>query len=318
MIHIFIGTCEVQHNENKRTIKREYNLPRMPIFIVQEAQDWQELAQRFGGDSLFAEPVTIDIRLLKAPNVDQQRLLAQLLTSISSSGSDQVWLTANFAKAKDKWILNLQKQIGNQEVSRHVATDLSISAQRQWLERYANTRNVSLPMASIDMLADMCQGNLVVAANHIDMLALSDDATDVPELSDVAQFSFFSIFETVLRGNSHDTLRVLKQTLKQHSNAPIPFTRQLATHIAKLIQLAAEQGDEFTARNLGFWGASGKLAVALVRQPWVSITLLERMQARLATLERAAMGQSEHDIELELVNMFMALNAVYPTRIPKF
>jgi DNA polymerase-3 subunit delta len=268
-------------------------------FIVEQHFKWDALLAANASQGLFADRKLVDLRIPSGrPGVDGAAALAALAANLNRDNVTLVTLPRlDRATQQSAWFEALTRDavtVAVQPVER--------DALPAWIgARLARAGQRASP-ATLEYLADLCEGNLLAARQEIDKLALllpqgelAQDAVEAA-VSDVARFDVFALSEAWLAGDAARALRVLG-ALREAGEALTLVVWQLAedVHALAAVREAMDGGMPAAAaiRQARVWGRRQAAMESAARR--VPRDVLRGLLARLAPLDALAKGLGRGD-----------------------
>jgi len=268
-------------------------------FIVEQHFKWDALIAANASRGLFADRKLIDLRIPSGrPGVDGAAALAALAAGLNRDNVTLVTLPKlDRATQQSAWFEALSRDavtIAVQPVER--------DALPAWIGARLARAGQRAPPATLEYLADLCEGNLLAARQEIDKLALllppgelAQDAVEAA-VSDVARFDVFALSEAWLAGDAPRALRVLA-ALRDAGEALTLVVWQLAedVHALAAVRAAMDGGTPAAVaiRQARVWGRRQAAMESAARR--VSRDTLRALVARLAPLDALAKGLGHGD-----------------------
>lgn len=181
-------------------------------FIAEQYFKWGELRNAAQSLSLFAERKIIDLRIPSGkPGVEGGQALQDYVANMNSDVLTLISLP------KLDWTVQKSQWFGALE--RHAvmisADDIPRNALPRWIAGRLKRQEQSTDEATLEFLADRCEGNLLAAFQEIQKLALLFPAGTLAfeqvkdAVMDVARYDIFKLSEAMLSGNAIRYTRIL-------------------------------------------------------------------------------------------------------------
>jgi len=223
-------------------------------FAAEPGFDWEELLQSGSSLSLFADKQLIELRMPTGkPGQTGSRVLCELVENLPA---DTMLLVISGAVDKagqnQKWFKALDKAGASAE-----AKEIRLNDFPGWIANRLRHKGLLADQQSIALLTHYFEGNLLAAAQEIDLLALNtdvdstraSDASAKPDaqhqlaalqssVSDNSRFSVFSYLDACLAGDWQRTCRIL-DGLKAEKDESVFLVVMLSREVRKLAQMAA-------------------------------------------------------------------------------
>jgi DNA polymerase-3 subunit delta len=195
----------IEAADSIRAAARAAGYTERETFIAEQHFKWGELRNSAQSMSLFASRKVIDLRIPSGkPGVEGGQALQDYCASLSPDVMTLISLPKlDWAAQKSQWFSTLQQH--GVLVS---ADDIPRSTLPRWIAGRLKRQGQSADEATLEFLADRCEGNLLAAFQEIQKLALLfpsgllsfDQVKDA--VMDVARYDIFKLAEAMLSGNS--------------------------------------------------------------------------------------------------------------------
>lgn len=223
-------------------------------FVAEAGFDWEDLLQSGSSMSLFADKQLIELRIPTGkPGQAGSRVLCELAENMPA---DTMLLVISGAVDKagqnQKWFKALDKAGISAE-----AKELRLNDFPGWIANRLRSKGLLSDKETIALLTHYFEGNLLAAAQEIDLLALntavgsgsSAEAVSKPDakkqlaalqasVSDNSRFSVFSYLDACLAGDWQRTSRIL-DGLKAEKDESVFLVVMLSREVRKLAQMAS-------------------------------------------------------------------------------
>jgi DNA polymerase-3 subunit delta len=181
-------------------------------FIAEQHFKWGELRNSAQSLSLFAERKIIDLRIPSGkPGVEGGQALQDYVAKLSPDILTLISLPKlDWTAQKSQWFGALQQH--GVIIS---ADDIPRNALPRWIAGRLKRQEQSTDEATLEFLADRCEGNLLAAFQEIKKLALLFPAGPLSfeqikdAVMDVARYDIFKLSEAMLNGNAVRYTRIL-------------------------------------------------------------------------------------------------------------
>jgi DNA polymerase-3 subunit delta len=181
-------------------------------FIAEQHFKWGELRNSAQSLSLFAERKIIDLRIPSGkPGVEGGQALQDYVTKLSPDILTLISLPKlDWTAQKSQWFGALQQHGVIISVD-----DIPRNALPRWIAGRLKRQEQSTDEATLEFLADRCEGNLLAAFQEIKKLALLFPAGPLSfeqikdAVMDVARYDIFKLSEAMLNGNAVRYTRIL-------------------------------------------------------------------------------------------------------------
>jgi len=259
--------------------------------------DWNQALAGAREMSLFAGKKIIEVRM---PGGRPGDAGAKALTRYAAQPpSDDCMLllvggTADRNVQKSKWFAAVE--------AAGVAVEcpaIQLAQLPQWVARRMSARNLQFDEAAAARLAHLLEGNLLAAAQAIDLLALLSPhamvTCDAVEnaITDHARFNVFAFSDACLAGSAHRCTRIL-QSLRREQAEPVLILWALAKETRALCFLSAGlargENQQGLFKRHGVWSSrAGAVGAALRR---LSAPQCENLLRRLARADLMLKGRA--------------------------
>ncbi len=173
-------------------------------FVVEQYFKWGELRNSAQSLSLFAERKVLDIRIPSGkPGTEGGQALQDYAAHLSPDVLTLITLPKlDWTAQKSQWFSALERH--GVVVS---ADDIPRKNLPRWLATRLQRQDQSADEATLDFIADRCEGNLLAAFQEIQKLALLYPAGNLSfenvknAVMDVARYDVFKLSEAMLQGN---------------------------------------------------------------------------------------------------------------------
>ena len=268
--------------------------------------DWAQLMAESMSLSLFASQRLVEIDLgRKKPDRAAQE---HLKTLAESTGDDLCVITVESLSRDD-----LNAACFRAIDARGMTVPCKLpegSAFREWLQKRAASRGRKLDSEVLDLLQARTEGNLLAAAQEIDLLALLVDHADIAledalgAVGDSARYDVYKVIDSALQGDGVRALRMLRGVRDEGAD-PIVISWSAGRELRTLSRLAAARNVEsgFAAERV-WQSRQPLLRRALQRLKGSQIDLLLRESVRIDLL---AKGMGTGDAWEELESLLVAV-----------
>ena len=190
-----------------------------------------------------------------------------------------------------------------------------------WIDRRLRANNLTGEAAVAERLSHFVEGNLLAAAQAIDLLALLYPAQAITArqvedtIADHARFTVYIFGEACLTGETARVLRIL-QGLRRNKTEPILVLWALTREVRALCQVHAglNMGEPSQAlfKRCGIWGRRNSLVSTALRR--LSQRRCEAILRQLARADLVLKGRAtplRKDIWQEIEHMALQMCGVY-------
>ncbi|BBJ00586.1 DNA polymerase III subunit delta [Ferrigenium kumadai] len=276
-------------------------------FTVEQHFKWAELRNSAQSLSLFAERKVIDLRIPSGkPGVEGGQALQEYVANLSPDILTLITLPKldNTAR-KSQWFAALERN-----GVMVTADDVPRGALPRWIAGRLKRQEQTADNATLEFLADRCEGNLLAAFQEIQKLALLfpagqlslDDVKDA--VMDVARYDIFKLSEAMLTGNAARFARIL-EGLRAEGTATVlvlwAITEDVRT-LGKVLQAVQRGGNLANAmRDARVWGPRQGLIENAARR--MKFPHIERAMQQAARLDKTIKGLRQGDVWDELLQL---------------
>jgi DNA polymerase-3 subunit delta len=275
-------------------------------FVVEQGFDWGALLQSGSSMSLFDDKRLIELRMPTGKpgqigsrmlvelteNFPPDTLLIVICGAVDRTGQNQKWF-----KALDAAGVSAE------------AKEVKLADFPGWLSHRLRSKGLLPDQQSIELLTHYFEGNLLAAAQEIDLLALNilsgngapadakqQLATLQSAVSDNSRFSVFSYLDACLSGDWQRTSRII-DALSSERDQSVFLIIMLSREVRRLTQMAsalaggANKGQVF--KQYRVWGADQHKIDSAIRRhgrdQW------QRILQQTAKLDKIAKGRASSE-----------------------
>ncbi|OGS96812.1 MAG: DNA polymerase III subunit delta [Gallionellales bacterium RBG_16_56_9] len=297
----------IEAADSIRAAARAAGYSERETFIAEQHFKWGELRHSAQSLSLFASRKIIDLRIPSGkPGLEG----GQALQDYCASQSPDVLTLISLPKLdktarKSQWFSALEKH--GVMIS---ADDIPRSALPRWIAGRIKRQDQTADDATLEFLADRCEGNLLAAFQEIQKLALLfpsgllsfEQVRDA--VMDVARYDIFKLSEAMLSGNAARYARIL-DGLRAEGTATVLVLWAISEEIrtlGKVLQATQQGGNINNAlRDARVWGPRlGSIESAVRRLKFPHI---ERAMLQAARLDKIIKGLRQGDVWDELLQL---------------
>lgn len=207
-------------------------------FHADQHLDWNQVGEELGAMSLFSEKRRIEIHL---PNGKLGNGRDLLESTLQNPPEDNLILLISSkldaAETRRKWYKTLQ----NKGV--HVAVwPIDLDRFPDWLQKRAQSRNLTLTRGALQMLVERLEGNLLAASQEIERLALLSPGKTVDEeaveqaVQDSSRFNVFELVTELLQGRTPHARKIIS-VLQQEGENPLGMLTVFARDLGIVLEL---------------------------------------------------------------------------------
>jgi len=306
-IWLVAGDEQLRVNESVDLIRqsaRQEGFVGREVFFVERGFDWQGLLEELNSPSLFADKRIIELKMAQAkPGVEGSKALQQAVKNV---GPDVLLLVQTskieWSDRKSAWV-NAFAETG-------IWVDvepLSIDQMPTFITARLKKAGLSPDPEVVALLVERCEGNLVAAAQEIELLALltGKDALSTKAVSETismsARYDIFTLSEALLRADSARVVRIL-EGLRVEGEEPILVLWALLEEIRSVLQVSTNGN----AKRLFRGGFKRREALTSVNQKIVKRQLFEFLR-RAGRIDGMIKGAIDGDPWSELIQLSVEL-----------
>lgn len=297
----------IEAADSIRAAARAAGYTERETFFAEQHFKWSELRNSAQSLSLFAERKVIDIRIPSGkPGTEGGQALQAYCADLPLDVLTLVSLPKlDWAAQKSQWFGTLQKH--GVVVS---ADDISRSALPGWIAGRLKRQEQSVDNATLEFLADRCEGNLIAAYQEIQKLGLLfpggqvtfDQVKDA--VMDVARYDIFKLSEAMLTGNAVRYARIL-DGLRAEGTATVLVLWAISEDIRTLgkVLLAMQRGGNLgnVLRDIRVRKDRQGLIEGAARR--LKFPHIERAMLQAARLDKTIKGLRPGDVWDELLQL---------------
>ena len=297
----------IEAGDSIRAAARAAGYSERETFIAEQHFKWAELKNSAQSLSLFAEKKVIDIRIPTGkPGVEGGQALQDYVTNLSPDILTLITLPKlDSTTQKSKWFAALQ-----QHAVVIATNDVPRNALPAWLAGRLKRQNQSTDKATLEFLADRCEGNLLAAFQEIQKLALLFPEGELSfeqvkdAVTDVARYDITKLTEAMLTGNATRFVRIL-DGLRGEGTATVLVLWAMSEEIRKLgkVLQAMQRGANVSnaMRDARVWGASTSLIENATRR--FKLPSVKNAIRHAALLDKTIKGLRQGDVWDELMQL---------------
>ncbi|MDH4285820.1 MAG: DNA polymerase III subunit delta [Gallionella sp.] len=297
----------VEAADSIRVAARAAGYSERETFIAEQHFKWGELRNSAQSMSLFAERKVIDLRIPSGkPGTEGGQALQEYVANMSPDILTLISLPKmDWAAQKTQWFAALQQH--GVMVS---ADDIPRTALPRWIAARLKRQEQAADEATLEFLADRCEGNLLAAFQEIQKLALLfppgqlsfEQVKDA--VMDVARYDIFKLSEAMLSGNAARFARIL-DGLRAEGTATVLVLWAVSEDIrtlGKVLQAVQRGGDIGNAlRELRVRKDRHGLIENAARR--FKFAHIERALLQAARLDKTIKGLRQGDVWDELLQL---------------
>ncbi len=302
----------IEAADSIRVAARAAGYTERETFIAEQHFKWNELRYSAQSLSLFATRKVIDLRIPSGkPGVEGGQALQDYCANLSAAKLNADILTLISLPRMDK---TAQKSQWFGALQQHgvmiSADDIPRGALPRWIADRLKRQEQTADDATLEFLADRCEGNLLAAFQEIQKLALLFPAGTLTfeqvkdAVMDVARYDIFKLSEAMLSGNAARYARIL-DGLRAEGTATVLVLWAISEEIRTLgkVLLAAQRGGNIgnAMRDARVWGARQGLIENAARR--LKFPHIERAMQQAARLDKIIKGLRRGDVWDELLQL---------------
>lgn len=286
-------------------------------YTLEPGFDWKQVTTSARSRSLFAEKKVIELRMPTGkPGDAGGKTLIDCAESIDGADTVLVIISGGTDKntQRTKWFKAVE--------AAGVAVECPAIAARQlpaWVVRRMRGKGLKFDDEAAKRLSVLVEGNLLAAAQAIDLLALLSPNTTVTAeavehaIADHARFNVYAFVDACLTGSPHRCTRIL-QSLRRNQAEPVLILWALTREVRALCHLSAglARGEKLQAllRRHGVWSSRADLVNGALRR--LSAARCHRLLRQLAAADlmlkgRAPMQRQNIWEEIERIGLGMCV-----------
>ncbi len=297
----------IEAADSIRAAARAAGYTERETLIAEQHFKWGELRNSAQNLSLFASRKVIDLRIPSGkPGVEGGQALQDYCANLQPDILTLICLPRMDKTAqKSQWFGALQQH--GVMIS---ADDIPRSTLPRWIAARLKRQEQSADEATLEFLADRCEGNLLAAFQEIQKLALLFPAGTLTfeqvkdAVMDVARYDIFKLSEAMLSGNATRYARIL-DGLRGEGTATVLVLWAVSEEIRTLgkVLLAAQRGGNIgdAMRDARVWGARQSAIETAARR--LKLPLVERAMLQAARVDKLIKGLRHGDVWDELLQL---------------
>ncbi|MBI3480284.1 MAG: DNA polymerase III subunit delta [Nitrosomonadales bacterium] len=297
----------IEAADSIRAAARAAGYSERETFVAEQYFKWGELRNSAQSLSLFAERKIIDLRIPSGkPGVEGGQALQDYVASLSPDILTLISLPKlDWTAQKSQWFGALERHgvmVSADDISRH--------ALPRWIAGRLKRQEQTVDEATLEFLADRCEGNLLAAFQEIQKLALLFPAGPLSfeqvkdAVMDVARYDIFKLSEAMLSGNAVRYARIL-DGLRAEGTATVLILWAISEDIRTLGKalLAVQRGGNLgnALRDLRVRKDKQGLIEHAARR--IKFPHIERAMQQAARLDKTIKGLRQGDVWDELLQL---------------
>jgi len=294
-----------------RAAARAAGFTERDVFVAEQHFKWSELRNSAQSLSLFAQRKVVDLRIPSGkPGTEGAQALQDYCEHLGEDVLTLITLPKLDKTAQNSKWFNALRQHGVVVT----ADDISRQALPGWIAGRLRRQQQSVEPATLEFLADRCEGNLLAAFQEIRKLALLFPAGSLPfeqvkdAVMDVARYDIFKLSEAMLGGNVERFVRIL-DGLRAEGTATVLVLWAISEEIralGKVLQATRRGSNVGTAlRDARIWGARQGLIEQALRR--IRLSGVERALQQAARVDKVIKGLRPGDAWDELLQLGMRI-----------
>ena len=297
----------IETADSIRAAARAAGYTERETYIAEQHFKWSELHNNAQTMSLFASRKVIDLRIPSGkPGMEGGQALQAYCTNLNPDVLTLISLPKlDWAAQKSQWFGALQQHgvmISTDDIPR--------SALPRWVAERLKRQEQTADIATLEFLADRCEGNLLAAFQEIQKLALLfpagalsfDQVKDA--VMDVARYDIFKLSEAMLNGNATRYAHIL-DGLRAEGTATVLVLWAISEDIrtlGKVLQSIQRGGNLGNAlRDVRVRKDRQGLIESAVRR--LKFPSIERAMLQAARLDKTIKGLRQGDVWDELLQL---------------
>ena len=202
----------IEAADSIRAAARAAGYTERETYIAEQYFKWNELRNSAQTFSLFASRKVIDLRIPSGkPGIEGGQALQAYCDNLNPDVLTLITLPKmDWSAQKSQWFVTLQKH-----GVMVPADDIPLGALPRWISERLKRQEQAADEATLEFLADRCEGNLLAAFQEIQKLALLfppgaltfDQVKEA--VMDVARYDISKLSEAMLKGNSVRFVHIL-------------------------------------------------------------------------------------------------------------
>lgn len=282
--YFLYGEEPLQQAETLDLLRREARARGFEERLVHEVDanfDWRTFLDACANLSLFASRRVIELRLGNTkPGLEGSKALRDY--AARPSPDDLLLVSAGRLDAKDRqaqWVKALDALGDSVQIDPVPASRLP-----RWVRQRAAARGLELAEAAAVALAERVEGNLLAAAQEVEMLALlhAPGSAGVEEVlaavADSARHNSFALAECAFAGDAGRALRMLRSFRREGIDAiPVAWVVIRDLRVLCMAALAEARGERaervFARRDVNVWESRQPAYKAALRRHRITVLL---------------------------------------------
>lgn len=294
-----------------RNKAKEEGVTERLVFHVSGLSDWESLGAEINSMSLFAEKRLIEVRMgSKKPDKLGISVLNQITLSDNFDDRFVIVLENNESSIKKtKWFKSLQSSGVFFE-----SKMLDSSALSHWIVATGKELGVEFSQLALQLFCERVEGNLLVASQELEKLALATSGQRIEEddivssMNDSGSFDIYDLTNNLLRGDLYRTLRVVRR-LREIGVEPVLIIWAIVRELRLLATIIAEVENGSSVAKLidsaRIWGPRKGAFEIFIQKATVAQVLKLLLHANYidTVIKGARLGSVWDEIEILSLNI---------------
>jgi len=313
-LYVIFGDAQllaIESADSIRSAARAAGYTEREIHIADQHFKWSELHNSAHSMSLFASRKVIDLRIPSGkPGVEGGQALQAYCTSLNPDVLTLISLPKlDWAAQKSQWFGMLQQH--GVMIS---AEDIRRIALPRWIAERLKRQQQMADNATLEFIADRCEGNLLAAFQEIKKLELLfpsgllsfDQVKDA--ILDVARYDIFKLSEAMLNGNAMRFAHIL-DGLRAEGTATVLVLWAISEDIrtlGKILQSLQHGGNLSSALREVRLRKDKQLQIDSAARR-LKLPTIERSMLQAARLDKTIKGLRNGDVWDELMQLGLRL-----------
>jgi len=297
----------IEAADSIRAAARTAGYTERETFVAEQHFKWAELNNSAQSLSLFASRKIIDLRIPSGkPGVEGGQALQAYCAALNPDVLTLISLPKlDWAAQKSQWFVTLQQH--GVMIS---ADDIPRSALPHWIAERLKRQEQTADTATLEFLADRCEGNLLAAFQEIQKLALLfpagalsfDQVKDA--VMDVARYDIFKLSEAMLNGNAARYAHIL-DGLRAEGTATVLVLWAISEDIRTLgkVLQSIQRGGNLGSALREIRVRKDRLGLIENAAQRLKFPSIERAMLQAARLDKVIKGLRQGDVWDELLQL---------------
>ena len=297
----------IEAADSIRAAARTAGYTERETFVAEQHFKWAELNNSAQSLSLFASRKIIDLRIPSGkPGVEGGHALQAYCAALNPNVLTLISLPKlDWTAQKSQWFVTLQQH--GVMIS---ADDIPRSALPHWIAERLKRQEQTADTATLEFLADRCEGNLLAAFQEIQKLALLfpagalsfDQVKDA--VMDVARYDIFKLSEAMLNGNAARYAHIL-DGLRAEGTATVLVLWAISEDIRTLgkVLQSIQRGGNLGSALREIRVRKDRLGLIENAAQRLKFPSIERAMLQAARLDKVIKGLRQGDVWDELLQL---------------